>query len=125
MVFFTHSWLLTSKLFCSQVAVNYLGCVRVNRISMCTAQVVPTPPWTGFPINVSVSNHVVVWLDSYYKGYDLQQQALFTIPLVPPGWENLAISGIEPVTVTNEHISWGLILGNKVHRFTASLVPRR
>lgn len=107
------------------VSTTNLLSLHVYDLTSRTAQVVPTPPWTGFPTNVSVSNHVVVWLDGYYKGYDLRQQALFTIPIVPPGWENLAISGVEPVTVANEHISWGLILGNKVHRFTASLVPRR
>ena len=42
------------------------------------------------PLFLSVSSNLVVWRDTFWRGYSLGQNAVFTIPYAPKEWENVA-----------------------------------
>ncbi len=72
--------------------------------------------------NVSISGDIVVWWDRFWHGYDLQQDTLFTIPTIPPGWENVPTQPAEPVTVRDGQLYWALSVNGAVYHFTAPIV---
>jgi hypothetical protein len=76
------------------------------------------------PRYLSVSRSVVVWWDGFWRGYDLTHDALFTIPVVPPGWNVDSIRGAGPVTVRGRQIFWVLDVNGQARHFTASVVER-
>jgi len=76
-------------------------------------------------VSVSVSGNTVVWWDRFWHGYDLQQDALFTIPTVPPGWENISVQPANPVTIKNDQLYWALSVNGEVYRFTAPIIRNR
>jgi hypothetical protein len=71
---------------------------------------------------VDLSSDILVWWDGGWKGYSISQDSVFSIPITPPGWEQVPITSIVPVTVTNEQMFWGLEVAGKVHHLTASVV---
>jgi hypothetical protein len=42
------------------------------------------------PRFLSVSNDMAVWRDTFWQGYSLGEDAVFTIPYAPKDWENVA-----------------------------------
>ncbi len=75
--------------------------------------------------DISISGDIVVWWDGFWHGYDLQQDALFTIPTVPPGWENISVQPASPVTVKDDRLYWALSVNDEVYRFTAPIIRNR
>lgn len=74
------------------------------------------------PLSFSLSDDLVVWRDPYWHGYSLTQDALFTIPHAPPGWEGM--SGIE-VTARHSALEWKVgISDNETRYFRAPVIPR-
>jgi hypothetical protein len=73
---------------------------------------------------LSVSRNMVVWWDVFWKGYDLTREALFTIPIIPPGWDNNSVQRDGPVTALGNTLHWSLTVDGTPHYFTASLVPK-
>lgn len=88
-----------------------------------TSQKLNTPPLTE-PLFVSVSNEVVTWRDGYWKGYLLNANALFTIPVIPPGWEAVPIYDDKPVTAQGNHLYWAFQVDDEFYYFTAPIVPK-
>ncbi|MDY7080399.1 MAG: hypothetical protein SXV54_26260 [Chloroflexota bacterium] len=79
-------------------------------------------PNTSSPGNPSISESIVVWFDKFWRGYDLEQDVLFTIPTVPPGWENISVQPASPVTVKDNQLYWALEVNDEVYRFTAPII---
>jgi len=75
--------------------------------------------------DISISGDIVVWWDGFWHGYDLQQDALFTIPSVPPGWENISVKPASPVTIKDDRLYWALSVNGEVYRFTAPVIRNR
>lgn len=76
------------------------------------------------PRYLSISRNIVAWWDVFWKGYDLAQDALFTIPVVPPGWDVASIKSVGPVEARGRQLFWTLEVNGQTHRFTAPLVDR-
>jgi hypothetical protein len=74
---------------------------RLNVFSLSTRQPKSfdiQPDWKGFP-TLKVSSELIIWQwDFAWKGYDLSQDALFTIPEKPPvpGLQNVVVLEIRP-----------------------------
>jgi len=98
--------------------------VRVYDLATHTAQTLSVPN-TSSPENIGISDGIVVWWDKFWRGYDLQQDALFTIPTVPPGWENISVQPANPVTVKDDRLYWALSVNGEVYRFTAPVIRNR
>ena len=79
---------------------------------------------TNIPRYLSVQDDVILWLDAYWHGYDLEHSAYFVIPVVPSGWENVNIDEFDPIRVQNHQLSWGLQNKGEWHYFTAPLVMK-
>jgi hypothetical protein len=75
------------------------------------------------PVYLSVSDELVVWRDGFWQGYDLKRDALFTIPIVPPGWENVPFD-VSRVTAHGGFVNWFLTMDGERHYFTAPIVPK-
>lgn len=73
---------------------------------------------------LSVSPDAVVWWDVFWKGYDLERGALFTIPVIPVGWENVSVQKAGPVLAKGNQLHWTLQVNGKDHYFTAPIVPK-
>lgn len=78
---------------------------------------VPRQGWNIF-------GDVVIWRDKFWQGYDLQLDAYLTIPVIPPGWENVPLEGADLVTVEGNTLYWSLQVDGKTHYFTAPIVPK-
>ena len=98
--------------------------VRVYDLATRTTRILDVPN-TSSPVNLDISDGIVVWFDKFWRGYDLEQDALFTIPTVPPGWENISVQPASPVTVENNQLYWSLEVGDKVYRFAAPIIRGR
>lgn len=79
-------------------------------------------PIAGMPVEVSLSGDIVVWWDEYWKGYDMKSNAIFTIPTVPPGWENMPVNNISRVTVKDDRLYWSFDLGGRTYNLTAPII---
>lgn len=95
--------------------------VRVYDLATRTTRILNVPNTTS-PEMVSISGDIVVWFDKFWRGYDLQQDTLFTIPTVPPGWESVSVQPASPVTVKDDRLYWALSVNDKVYRFTAPII---
>lgn len=73
---------------------------------------------------LSVSQEVLVWWDFYWKGYYLATNAIFTIPVIPPGWDVSMIKSIGPITVRGTQLFWSLEGDEKTHYFTATVAKK-
>lgn len=98
--------------------------VRVYDLTTHTTRILNVPN-TDSPEMISISGDIVVWFDKFWRGYDLQQDALFTIPTVPPGWENVSVQPASPVTVKDDQLYWALSVNDKVYHFTAPILRGR
>lgn len=67
---------------------------------------------------------LVIWGDKFWQGYDLKRDAYFTIPIIPPGWENVPIKDVGMVTAKDNTLYWSLTVDDKTHYFNAPIVPK-
>jgi hypothetical protein len=81
------------------------------------------PPLTQ-PLYISVSNEFVTWRDGFWKGYSLKQNVLFTIPIIPPGWESMLNYQAWPVTVQGNRLYWSFKVDDEFYYFTAPILPK-
>ncbi len=79
-------------------------------------------PNTQSPVQPSISGDIVVWWDRFWRGYDLRQDELFTIPTVPPGWDNVSVQPAEMVTVQDDQLYWALEVDDQIYHFTAPVI---
>ncbi|HNT78638.1 MAG TPA: hypothetical protein PKH77_26815 [Anaerolineae bacterium] len=79
-------------------------------------------PHITSPVNLSISGDIIVWWDKFWHGYDLQQDALFTIPTIPLGWENISVQPARPVTIKDDHLYWSLKVNEEIYHFTAPII---
>jgi hypothetical protein len=85
----------------------------------------PIQPQTfSAPRDLSVSRNLIMWREGGWWGYDLTREALFTIPVVPPGWDATSIQNIGPVTAQGSQLFWMLEVGGQTHHFTAPVTER-
>jgi hypothetical protein len=99
--------------------------LKVYDLATHTVQNLETPTQSlSLARDLSVSNQIVVWRNETWWGYDLTQDALFTIPVVPPGWENVPVEKVGPVTVKANQLYWSLEVNGQTHSFTALVVPQ-
>lgn len=71
----------------------------------------------------SISSDLAVWRDTYWHGYSLSQDALFTVPYAPPGWENSQASIM--MIARNSRLEWEVRVSDKETRyFSAPVLPR-
>lgn len=80
-------------------------------------------PEITVPLHLSIQSGIVTWLDKFWQGYELDSDAYFTIPVIPPQWENAVIQQISPVTVVDDHLYWSVTIDNRVHYLTAPIIP--
>lgn len=75
------------------------------------------------PLFLSLSSDLVVWRDTYWHGYSLSQDALFTIPYAPKEWEN--VSGIL-VAAKDSAVEWRITnaTDDTVLYFTAPVIAK-
>jgi hypothetical protein len=97
------------------------GEIRVYDLTNRTARTLNVPEVVS-PVNLSISGDIVVWWDQLWVGYDLEQDILFEIPLIPPGWEKIQTSIADVVTVKKGQLYWALKVNDQVHRFTAPVI---
>jgi hypothetical protein len=95
--------------------------VRVYDLMTHTERTLNVPDMQS-PVNLSISDDIVVWWDKFWQGYDLEQDALFTIPTIPRGWENVSTQPYSPVKVRGDQLYWSLTVGDQVYRFTAPIM---
>lgn len=77
------------------------------------------------PLFFSLSDDLAVWRDTYWRGYSLTQDALFTIPYAPPGWENKPEAASIVVTARHSALEWQVrVSDSEVHYFSGPIVPR-
>lgn len=81
-------------------------------------------PDTVDPVYLSVSRAAVVWRDGFWRGYEFKHDALFTIPVIPPGWERVPVQTVQPLTVQGDHLSWSLEVSGRSYHFTALIALR-
>jgi hypothetical protein len=74
--------------------------------------------------HLDIHGDTVLWRTDFWQGYDLNQDAYFSIPMFPPGWENIQIEKIGPVVASQGRLYWSLTANGKEHYFTAPIVPR-
>ena len=99
--------------------------VNIYDLTARTTRTLNIPDAKSSAVNVSIFAHTVVWWDRFWHGYDLQQDATFTIPTVPPGWENISVQPASPVTVKDDQLYWALEVNREVYRFTAPIIRSR
>lgn len=74
--------------------------------------------------NLDVSRDVVVWWDIFWKGYDLVSDEVFTVPIVPPGWDASMIKSVGPVKAKGRQLSWTLERDGGTYYFIASVAEK-
>lgn len=74
--------------------------------------------------DLSVSDQIVVWRNEAWWGYDLIQRALFTVPVVPPGWDVSMIKSVGPITAKGAQLFWSLESDEKTYYFTATVTEK-
>jgi hypothetical protein len=83
-----------------------------------------TIPGVLLPRDWDFFGDILLWRDGFWQGYDLQQDAYFTIPVIPPGWENVPLQGVSLVTAKGNALYWSLTVDDETHYFTAPIVPK-
>lgn len=96
--------------------------VNIYDLTTRTSRTLDVPEVQLLTGDVSISGDIVVWWDRYWHGYDLKQDALFTITIIPPGWENLDVRLARPVTVQDDRLYWALEVNDEVYHFTAPII---
>jgi hypothetical protein len=81
-------------------------------------------PDTVDPMYVTVSRAAVMWRDGFWRGYEFKHDALFTIPVIPPGWEGVPVQTVRPLTVQGDRLQWALEVNGKNYHFTALIALR-
>lgn len=87
-----------------------------------TLHVLDVPNGNSSASDVDISGDIVIWWDKFWHGYDLQQETLFTIPIIPLGWENIAVQPASPVTIKDDLLYWSLKVNEDIYRFTAPII---
>lgn len=99
--------------------------LRTYDLTHHTTQTLSTPEQIFIPIqSLGISENVVVWWSDFWQGYDLKRNAYFTIPIIPPGWENLPVIQKDLVTAEGNKLNWSLELDGETHYFSAPIVPK-
>jgi hypothetical protein len=75
------------------------------------------------PRDLSISDDLAVWRDTYWHGYSLTQDALFTIPYAPPGWETSPASIM--VVARQSELEWQVrVSDNEIRYFRGPILAR-
>jgi hypothetical protein len=84
-------------------AVSGQPIIKVEDLKSRDTKIIKVPVDNG-PQLLSISANYVIWVDNALLGYDFASNRMFTIPSVPPGWEDRA-SAIS-VVVRDDHLEW-------------------
>jgi hypothetical protein len=96
--------------------------IRVHDLTTHTTHTLKVPKVVS-PVDLSLSSDILVWEDQDgTNGYDLKEDAPFIFPLIPPGWENLPVQVIGPVTVRDNHLYWSFGVNKHVYHVTAPII---
>jgi hypothetical protein len=76
------------------------------------------------PRHWTISGDVMLWQDEFYQGYDLRRDAYFSIPIIPPGWENKVILNVGPVKAIGDNLYWSLETEGQMYYFSAPLIAK-
>lgn len=79
-------------------------------------------PGLRWPTDLSLSGDILVWLDAHWLGYDLTQDAMFVIPIIPQGVDWEEVFPASTVSISNDQLYWSLRMDGKVHNFTAPII---
>lgn len=79
---------------------------------------------TTQPIDIAVSKQLVIWRDSFWKGYDLQQTNVFTPPWVPVGFGLEQGNGFIYLSAAGDNVRWQYVSENGSRFFTAPIVRK-
>jgi hypothetical protein len=72
----------------------------------------------------NIFGELVIWRDKFWQGYDLKRDAYFTIPVIPPGWEDVPIKDASLVTAKDNTLYWSLTVDDETHYFSAPILPK-
>jgi hypothetical protein len=83
-------------------------------------------PQMEVPYYLDVFDDLVIWRNYFWQGYDVARDAYFTIPVIPPGWENVSIHTTSQVTARDHQLYWSLEVNvnGQEYYFTAPVLPR-
>ncbi len=94
---------------------------RTYDLDKHTARILNVPD-TIMPSDLSFAGDVMVWWDNLWRGYDLKQEAVFTVPIIPTGWENAPVEYVIPVTVRDDQLFWSLKINGRLYHLTAPII---
>lgn len=96
--------------------------IKVSNLDSGHTQTLKVPDLKQ-PRFFSISGDLAVWRDTYWHGYSLSQDALFTVPYAPPGWENSQASIM--VIARNSRLEWEVRVNDKETRYFSAPVLLR
>jgi hypothetical protein len=73
---------------------------------------------------LGIFGDTVLWLRDFWQGYDLSQDAYFSIPIIPTGWERIRIEKISSVVASRRWLYWSLTVSGRAHYFAAPIIPK-
>jgi hypothetical protein len=98
--------------------------LQVYDLAKHTTHTLNLPENLGNFSHLGIYGDTVLWRTEFWQGYDLSRDAYFSIPVIPPGWENIKLEKIGPVVASQGRLFWSLTVNSKEHYFTASIIPR-
>ena len=98
--------------------------MHVYDLAQHTQRTLNLPSIHGVPRDWNIFGNVMLWQDSFYQGYDLERDAYFSIPVIPPGWENKLIQDVGPVKADGGKVYWSLEVDGQTYYFSAPLVAK-
>lgn len=86
------------------------------------------------PVYISVSHDLVLWRETLlqenyrlrpvWQGYDLRQDEVFSISLIPPGVRNLQVQNAGHVSAVGDFVYWFLEINGQTRHFVARVALR-
>ncbi len=89
-----------------------------------TQRILTAPRPERAPRHWTISGDIMLWQDEFYQGYDLKRDAYFSIPIIPPGWEDKVIENVGQVKAEGDNIFWSLETGGRTYYFSAPLIAK-
>jgi hypothetical protein len=98
--------------------------IGIYDLARHTTRTLNAPKPKRAPRHWTISGDIMLWQDEFYQGYDLKRDAYFSIPIIPPGWEDKVILSVGPVRAEGDSLYWSLETGGQIYYFSAPLIAK-
>lgn len=98
--------------------------LHVTELQTGAVRTLALPDSPENPMDIALLGDLVIWLDGYWRGYDLRSDAYFSIPVLPPGWERAEFEEWKFESFDGQSLMWALKVGGQWHAFRAELSAR-